>query len=128
MGSSFDSRQFRTALGRFATGVTIMTAEIDGHVPGMTANAFMSVSLEPPLIVVSIDNRAHMKTFLTVGSSFGVSVLSEDQERLSNHFAGRPVAGLNIGFVSPTGTPLMEGALAHLVAQIVQIIPAGDHT
>lgn len=125
---SFDARQFRIALGRFATGVTVLTAEFNGHVHGMTANSFMSVSLDPPLIVVSIDNRAHMKQVLQAGHNLGVSVLSEEQEALSNHFAGRPIEGMEIQFVRPTDTPLLEGALAHLVARIVAMHPAGDHT
>jgi flavin reductase (DIM6/NTAB) family NADH-FMN oxidoreductase RutF len=94
----------------------------------MTANAFMSVSLNPPLIAVAVDNRAHMKDFLLVDRTFGVSVLSEDQERLSRHFAGRPMEGLQIDFARVNETPLIQGALAHLVARIVDIHPAGDHT
>lgn len=124
----FDARQFRSVLGRFATGVTIITAELGDQIHGMTANAFMSVSLEPPLIVVSVSNRARMNELLTVGCNLGVSVLGEDQEQLSNHFAGRPIEGLNIQFMKAMGTPLIEEAIAHLVAQVVAIHPAGDHT
>lgn len=124
----FDARQFRTALGRFATGVTIITAELDGQIHGMTANAFMSVSLDPPLIVVSVSNRAHMNELLTVGCNLGISVLGEGQEALSNHFAGRPIEGLPIRFVKVTETPLIEESIVHLVAQITAIHPAGDHT
>jgi flavin reductase (DIM6/NTAB) family NADH-FMN oxidoreductase RutF len=116
-------------LGRFTSGVTVITTELKGSVHGMTANAFMSVSLEPPLVIVSVDNRAQMNRMLLVGRTFGVSVLAEDQESLSNHFAGRSVDGLDIRFVKPTGTtPLMEGALAHLVANVIETHPAGDHT
>ncbi len=108
--------------------MTIITAELQGQIHGMTANAFMSVSLEPPLVVVSVDNRAHMNQLLRIGCNFGISVLSEDQEALSDHFAGRPVDDLTIRFVKPTGIPLMEGALAHLVVRIVEKYLVGDHT
>ena len=124
----FDSRQFRSAVGRFATGVTVITTEQQGTIHGMTANAFMSVSLAPPLIVVSVDNRARMSEHLLEGSLFGVSVLGEDQESLSGHFAGRPVEGLSIEFVQANEIPVINGALAHLVAQVVDIHGAGDHS
>lgn len=107
--------------------MTIITTTLKGATHGMTANAFMSVSLQPPLIIVAVDNMATMNRMLLVGRNFGVSVLAEEQISLSNHFAGKPVEGLAIEFVRPTGTPVIEGALAHLIASVVQIHPAGDH-
>ncbi len=84
-----DTRQFRNALGRFASGVTVLTAEYEEQTHGMTANAFVSVSLDPPLILVSLDNRSNMHRILPQVRRFGISVLAEDQDALSNHFAGR---------------------------------------
>ncbi len=94
----------------------------------MTANAFVSVSLDPPLVLVSLDNRAYMHQILPVIGRYGVSVLSEDQQTLSNHFAGRTVEGLHIRFVTRCGVPLLERAVAHFVVQVMDVHPAGDHT
>ena len=82
----------RRTLGRFCTGVTVVTTERDGEIHAMTANAFTSVSLDPPLVLVSIDHRAKMHRLLPDTRRFGVSVLACDQERTAWHFAGRPLA------------------------------------
>jgi flavin reductase (DIM6/NTAB) family NADH-FMN oxidoreductase RutF len=126
--ASFDTKAFRNALGRFATGVTVVTTLEDARPHGMTANAFMSVSLSPPLIVVSVDHRSNMHRILPGSRRFGVSVLAEHQESLSNHFAGRPQEGLDIAFATRHGIPLIDGALAVFVARLVEAHPAGDHT
>lgn len=123
-----DPREFRNTLGRFATGVTVITTEKDGQIHGMTANAFMSVSLEPPLVLVSVDNRATMHKLLPQSKRYGVSILAHDQEALSNHFARRPVEGLKLQFVEKHGVPVLEGAVAQIVARVVEVHPAGDHT
>ena len=125
---SFDPRQFRNALGRFASGVTVITTEHEGHPHGMTANAFVSVSLDPPLVLVSLDNRSYMHRILPVTGRYGVSVLAEDQQILSNHFAGRTVEGLHIRFTGRHGLPVLEGAVAYFVVDLIDAHPAGDHT
>jgi flavin reductase (DIM6/NTAB) family NADH-FMN oxidoreductase RutF len=76
-------REFRNSLGRFATGVTVVTAIEDRKTHGMTANAFLSVSLDPPLVLVSLDNRSQMHRILPTAGRFGISVLAEDQQALS---------------------------------------------
>ena len=116
------------ALGRFASGVTVITTERDGHRHGMTANAFASVSLDPPLVLVSLDNRSFMHRLLPSARRYGVSVLAEDQERWSDHFAGRTIEGPHLRFTTRRGVPLLEGAVAYFVAQVIDIHPAGDHT
>ena len=123
-----DPREFRNTLGRFATGVTVITAEVDGEIHGMTANAFMSVSLDPPLVLVSVDNRAHLIDFLNTSKRYGVSILTEDHVDYSNHFAGRGMEELDVPFVRINDIPLLDGAMAHLVTRVAQAIPAGDHT
>ena len=125
---SFDTRAFRNALGRFATGVTIITAVHEDHPHGMTANAFVSVSLTPPLILVSLDNRSNMHRILPAAGRFGVSVLAEHQEALSTHFAGRPQENLQVSFVDRAGMPVIEDAVAYFVARVTDTHPAGDHT
>jgi flavin reductase (DIM6/NTAB) family NADH-FMN oxidoreductase RutF len=120
---------FRQTLGMFATGVTVLTTRVADQVHGMTANAFMSVSLQPPLVLISIDRRARMGALLHQGTRFGVSVLEAKQTGLSDRFAGRvaddpPEATFEIVHE----TPLVEGALAHLVAQVVRSYWGGDHS
>ncbi len=125
---TFDTRAYRDALGLFATGVTIMTA-MDGDSPhGMTANAFVSVSLAPPLVLVSVDHRANMHRVLQREDRYGVSILDERQEAISNHFAGRPQEGLVVPFLDHEGVPLVDGALAHFVVRTSDAHAAGDHT
>ncbi len=119
---------FRRTLGMFATGVTVLTTNVDGQVHGMTANAFMSVSLAPPLVLVSIDRRARMLGMLHEGSPLGVSVLSESQRRESDFFAHRPVEGFEPTFTLVDGIPLVEGALAQLAGRVVRSYWGGDHS
>lgn len=120
---------FRRTLGMFATGVTIITTRSTEQVHGMTANAFMSVSLRPPLVLVSVDRRARMSNQLHEGTRFGVNVLEAGQATLSDHFAGRGVEReIEPRFELVHDTPLVEGALAHLVARVVRSYWGGDHS
>jgi flavin reductase (DIM6/NTAB) family NADH-FMN oxidoreductase RutF len=119
---------FRRTLGMFATGVTIITTQAGEQVHGMTANAFMSVSLRPPLVLISVDKRAKMNSLLREGVRFGVNVLAEDQRELSDHFAGRPgERAPEARFTVIHDTPLVDGALAHLVARAERSYWGGDH-
>jgi len=120
---------FRRTLGMFATGVTVLTTRSGENVHGMTANAFMSVSLRPPLVLVSIDRRARMSNLLHEGTRIGVNVLEASQTGLSDHFAGRSAEGTREPrFELVRETPLVEGALANLVARIVRSYWGGDHS
>ena len=125
---AFNPREYRNTLGRFATGVTIVTALENGKPHGMTANAFVSVSLDPPLVLVSLDNRSEMHRILSAAKIYGVSVLAEDQQALSDHFAGRRVEDVQIRFVSRAGAMLVEGAIACFVVRVKDVHAAGDHT
>jgi flavin reductase (DIM6/NTAB) family NADH-FMN oxidoreductase RutF len=121
--------EFRRTLGMFATGVTVITTLSGDQVHGMTANAFMSVSLQPPLILISVDRRARMNGLLREGARYGVSVLEEGQAALSDRFAGRSVdGGPEPRFEIVHDTPLVEGALAHLAARVVRSYWGGDHS
>jgi flavin reductase (DIM6/NTAB) family NADH-FMN oxidoreductase RutF len=120
---------FRRTLGMFATGVTVITTRSGESVHGMTANAFTSVSLRPPLVLVSVDRRARLSHLLHEGVRFGVNVLDARQEALSDHFAGRAVEHAEEPrFELVHDTPLVEGALAHLVARVVRSYWGGDHS
>jgi flavin reductase (DIM6/NTAB) family NADH-FMN oxidoreductase RutF len=119
----------RRTLGLFATGVTIITTRLREQVHGMTANAFMSVSLEPPLVLISVDRRTKMCGLLHEGSTYGVSVLCEGQSALSDRFAGRPGSeAAEPRFDVIHDTPLVEGALAAFVAKVVRSYWGGDHS
>ncbi|WP_409301045.1 flavin reductase family protein [Peribacillus sp. SCS-155] len=123
-----DDRTFRNGMGKFATGITVLTTEIDGQVHGMTANAFMSVSLNPKLIVVSIDERAKMNQLISSSGQFAVSVLSESQKQMSMYFAGQFAGNHDVDFISFNGMPVLENALLHLTCTVYNKHVAGDHT
>ena len=117
----------RRTLGMFATGVTVITALKGEQVHGMTANAFMSVSLEPPLVLISVDRRTTMCSLLHEGMHYGVSVLCATQAPLSDRFAGR-TDDVEPKFLVVKETPLVDGALAHFVARVERSYWGGDHS
>ncbi len=125
---------FRAALGRFATGVTVITVETPtGEVHGMTANAFCSVSLRPPLVLVCIDHLAETYLHIRERRQFGVSVLKEEQEALSEFFADpeRDHAAYRLGIQyhsMRSGTRVLQNALANLDCSVVHDYEGGDHT
>jgi flavin reductase (DIM6/NTAB) family NADH-FMN oxidoreductase RutF len=120
------ARELRQVMGRFATGVTVITTHERDTIHGMTANAFLSVSLRPPLVLVSL-GRCRMNEMLPRTGRYGVSVLACDQEQFAAHFAAQRPAPIEPQFVWHEGLPLLDGALAHLVCRVVDIHPAGDH-
>ena len=122
-----DPREFRATLGRFATGVTVVTMLRDGEPYGITVNAFMSVSLKPPLVAIAIDERANAHPTLLESDRFGVSILRDDQDGLSNLFAGYP-SETAPSWVEIEGMPLLDGAIGHIVCRITAQHEAGDHT
>src|SRR5882762_10213843 len=84
---SLTTAEFRKAMGSFATGVTIITLDLDGEVHGMTANAFASVSLDPVLVLVCVDQKARTHAHLQAKKRFGINVLRADQRRISEYYA-----------------------------------------
>jgi flavin reductase (DIM6/NTAB) family NADH-FMN oxidoreductase RutF len=94
----------------------------------MTANTFVSVSLDPPLVLVSLNKHSRLHHILPTVGRFGVSVLAENQRPLSDHFAGIQTDGVEIQFKNHAGAALLEGAVAHFVVRIEDTYPAGDHT
>lgn len=125
---AIDGRAFRNTLGQFATGVIVIATEHQGEVHGMTANAFMSGSMSPPLIIVSVDKRARMHDLLKITGKFSVSMLADDQEFLSRHFAGQPQQDRAVNFVTRQGQPVLDEALAWLTTELHHQYDCGDHT
>jgi flavin reductase (DIM6/NTAB) family NADH-FMN oxidoreductase RutF len=121
-------RLFRQVMGRFATGVTVVTTHLAGETFGMTANAFMAGSLEPMLCVVSINRTAQMHARLQAAGHFGVSFLSQEQQHLAAHFAGKRLERLNPEFELRGRTPILQRAVAAVTADIVDTASCGDHT
>ncbi|BDG35546.1 flavin reductase family protein [Saccharococcus caldoxylosilyticus] len=123
-----DDRLFRNAMGKFATGVTVITTELDGNVHGMTANAFMSVSLNPKLVLVSIGEKAKMLEKIQQSKKYAVNILSQDQKVLSMNFAGQLEKPVDVQFERLGGLPVIKDALAQISCQVVNEVQAGDHT
>src|SRR5882672_832120 len=126
--------EFRQALGCFATGVTVITVDYEGEVNGMTANAFSSVSLDPPLVLVCVDHRARTHAHLHAKKRFGINVLAENQRTISEYYARSSEthqhaeeAGAHFDRTSH-GTPVLRGALAYLECRLHTAQDAGDHT
>ena len=126
--AAIDLALLRRVMGSFATGVTVIVAEAGGEIRGMTANAFLSGSLEPPLCVVSIAKRAHMHAHLTAAKQFSVNILSTAQEDLALHFSGRPAASSLPAFQHRGGVPLLPDAASQLTADVTATHDCGDHT
>lgn len=122
-----DERTFRDAMSKFATGVTIVTMEDNGENIGMTVNAFMSLSLNPKLIAVSIDEKANMYNKLSVSKPFGISILREDQKDLSMIFAKQKDNEDNVKFIDQSGVPVLEDTIAKLSCKVKERVIAGDH-
>jgi flavin reductase (DIM6/NTAB) family NADH-FMN oxidoreductase RutF len=128
MRERVDPGTMRRTLGRFTTGVTVVTTAREGEIHAMTANAFTSVSLDPPLVLVSVDHRTKMHRMLPDTRRYGVSVLASDQERVAWHFAGRPLKEHGELFEWAGGVPLVSGAIAHVACSLYAAHEAGDHT
>lgn len=126
-----DHDLFRAVLGRFASGITVITATApDGTPHGMTVSAFSSLSLDPPLVLACIANDATMAPLLGSCGSFTANILSSQQEALSRRFAG-PLDDrfAGVGYtIGDLGNPVLDDVLASLECRIVARHPAGDHT
>jgi flavin reductase len=132
---TLNSAEFRKAMACFATGVTIITVDLDGEVHGMTANAVASVSLNPKLVLVCVDHSASTHAHLHTKKRFGINVLAENQRAVSEYYANplrsHSHAETEVGarFDRTTqSTPVLHGALAYLECRLKEEHLAGDHT
>ena len=125
-----DPKELRRALGRFATGVTIVTTcAADGRLEGLTANSFSSVSLDPPLVLWSLDRSARSLPRFMAAKWFAVNVLGSHQQTLSTRFA-RPLPDkfAGIGYTPGLGgCPVLDDGLAHFECSVFNRVNAGDH-
>lgn len=122
-----DERLFRDAMGHFATGITVITLKTLDKPAGMTVNAFMSISLNPKLIAVSIDKSATMYDQLNEANKFGVSILKKEQRELSMIFARQKEATNEIVYNELDGVPVLRDSLVTLSCQVHNKVMAGDH-
>lgn len=127
-GGVVSQELFRRVMASFATGVTVITTQVRGEVRGMTANAFMSGSLNPPLCVICVGLTARTHASLVEAGHFGVNILARGQESLIEHFSGRPIKGLDVRYQYAGGTPLLAHACATIAAKVIARHPCGDHS
>ncbi len=136
--ASIDAQSYREVLTRFATGVTVVTTlehSDDGPQPwGTTVNSFTGISLDPPLVMVSIGQERSIHPIIERIGKFGVNILGENSQELSDCFAGAPSALPREAFcnadyaLGEAGLPVLEAAIAYLCCEVEQVIVAGDHT
>jgi 3-hydroxy-9,10-secoandrosta-1,3,5(10)-triene-9,17-dione monooxygenase reductase component len=125
-----DGRAFRDAVGAFATGVTVVTATAPGGPAGLTTNAFASLSLDPQLVLVCFERSSRTLPVVRSSGRFAVNVLRAGQEDVAAVFASRRVAAEKFAEVTHAeahGLPVLDGALAWLACDLVELLPGGDH-
>jgi len=132
--SAFDSWSFRQALGRFASGVTVVTTVVDGEDHALTASAFSSVSLDPPLVLICVDHKNRFHDAVLTSGAWAVSMLPESAQGAATWFAtrGRPLEG-QLDRVEhhrgpTTGTAILDVALAWLECRTWRVHEGGDHS
>jgi flavin reductase (DIM6/NTAB) family NADH-FMN oxidoreductase RutF len=126
-----EKNELRRVMGHFATGVTVITTIAkDGAPYGLTANAFMSVSLEPPLLLISVDRKAESYPYFEESRVFTINILRDDQEGLSRRFAvsgGNKFEGIAY-HRGANNVPILEDTLAHVECRLYAVYEGGDHT
>lgn len=124
---AFDATALRSILGDFATGVTVLACDGNDQPIAMTANAFTSVSLEPPLVLVSIAQNARMLKFMKRGSEFTVNILGGEQEAIARCYGGRDKVYDNAHWAVEHGLPVIAEAAAHFGCEVVARHRHGTH-
>ncbi len=126
---SIDPRVFRQTVGQFATGVTIITTEIDRTIRALTVNSFTALSLDPPLVLFCVGKTTKTGRFVHVAGGFAVNILRQDQQDLSTYFAGGWTHPLppSFAFLEWEGGPRLEGCAAAIGCSTETIYEGGDH-
>jgi flavin reductase (DIM6/NTAB) family NADH-FMN oxidoreductase RutF len=128
---AIDARELRNIMGHFITGVTVITTrDIEGKPFGLTANAFSSLSLDPPLVLICVDKKVDCYACFEGSQVFAVNFLSEEQEHLSRRFATKGIEKFEgIPYkTGPCGVPLLEGAMGYIECKLINGYDGGDHT
>jgi len=130
---TLDPEQLRAAMRAWTAGVTVVAAAHKGHIHGMTVNSFTSISLEPPMITISLQTGSRTHELIEASGGFGLTILSSEQSKVSDIFAGR-IKEVEDRFAEletetlTTGSPLIEGGLAWMDCRLVQTFHAGMNT
>ncbi|MCZ8281426.1 MAG: flavin reductase family protein [Aquidulcibacter sp.] len=127
---TFDLKDYRSALGSFATGVTIVTAlDSNGNGHGLTVNSFTSVSLEPPLVLWCLGNKSDSYDLFSKCDAYAINILADSQGEMAMRFAGQGDQKLAAGEYAAleTGSPVLSGTIAVFDTKVVQRFEAGDH-
>ncbi len=124
-----DPKLQRTIMGRFATGVTVVTMKAGETLWGMTANAVTSLSLDPPLVLVCVDKKTQTHGYLSEAGAFAMNILAEDQEEISNRFATPgPKEFSDLDYAEgETGAPVLGGTLGYVDCRLSEVLAGGDH-
>jgi flavin reductase (DIM6/NTAB) family NADH-FMN oxidoreductase RutF len=125
------TEDFRAAMRRFATGVAIVTTAHEGRIHGFTANAFASVSAEPPTVLICVNRRATAHPLISSSQRFCVNVLALDQRALAERFAGGEPRSRFDGVayrIGPSGSPVLDGTVAHVDCRVTEELTASTHT
>ncbi|MDL4839560.1 flavin reductase family protein [Aquibacillus rhizosphaerae] len=121
------NHMFREAMGKFATGITVVTTEHNNEIHGMTVNALMSISLEPKLIAISIDEKASLHKLLQETNQFGVSILQDNQKELSMVFAKQKEMVDEVEYDYIDTIPVLKQSLVTMACKVQSSVTAGDH-
>ncbi len=128
---ALDSKEIRNVMGHFATGVTVITTKDKAGVPaGLTANAFTSLSLNPPLVVICVDKTVQCYACFEESKAFVVNILNEDQEELSRRFATKGIEkfeGIS-WHLGELGVPILDGTMGTIECRVADSFEGGDHT
>jgi flavin reductase (DIM6/NTAB) family NADH-FMN oxidoreductase RutF len=132
VSSTFEIATFKQAMGRFGSGVTVITMMSEGVIHGMTASAFSSLSLDPALVLVCVGNKQSSHRMMKESSHYVVNILARAQENISNHFARPRPEGVEefAGIphkIGPNGIPWIEGCIANIDCKVTDVLPGGDH-
>ena len=127
MVKQFDSKVLRDVAGSFPTGITVICMRnVENDPVGITANSFLSLSLDPPLVSFSVMKESHLLQNLEIGATACISILSNTQKEISDHFAGiKKISKIN--FEENIEGDIIEGCLGWYITKVEQLIPAGDH-
>jgi len=127
--NELDSGALRRAMGRFATGITVISAQHQEQIHAMTANAICTISFDPLIVMVCVNKKARMGDFIQQAGHFAVNILAEEQEIISRHFAGagqeQAPEGLNFEIIEDC--PVLDGTLAAVACKVDKVLDSGDH-